>query len=229
MRQRRRGLLVGIIPAYAGNTGIWSDIVRFRRDHPRICGEHSVPHVPRNVAQGSSPHMRGTRRICCQPTPEPWDHPRICGEHLAVMVMLISISGSSPHMRGTRDTSLGCFHIAGIIPAYAGNTRGVLCGYRGDGDHPRICGEHVCHASSYLSVMGSSPHMRGTPPACPDQGARRRIIPAYAGNTDRTRSKCSVYRDHPRICGEHFKYNVLETVCGGSSPHMRGTHVVGHC
>ena len=264
MRQRRRGLLVGIIPAYAGNTGIWSDIVRFRRDHPRICGgtlgtpcpterctgiipayagntssnvllmrsnwdhpricgEHSFTDIEDMGYTGSSPHMRGTRRICCQPTPEPWDHPRICGEHLAVMVMLISISGSSPHMRGTRDTSLGCFHIAGIIPAYAGNTRGVLCGYRGDGDHPRICGEHVCHASSYLSVMGSSPHMRGTPPACPDQGARRRIIPAYAGNTSSTTCWKQFAEDHPRICGEHTLSGIAERTGLGSSPHMRGT------
>ena len=101
--------------------------------------------------------------------------------------------------------------------------RGVLCGYRGDGDHPRICGEHVCHASSYLSVMGSSPHMRGTPPACPDQGARRRIIPAYAGNT-RCRALLSARAwDHPRICGEHLKLGQRAKIGWGSSPHMRGT------
>ena len=32
--------LRGIIPAYAGNTMIRLGLVRLRRDHPRVCGEH---------------------------------------------------------------------------------------------------------------------------------------------------------------------------------------------
>ena len=35
----------GIIPAYAGNT-IFSPLMRLaRRDHPRVCGEHSAETV----------------------------------------------------------------------------------------------------------------------------------------------------------------------------------------
>ena len=49
----------GIIPAYAGSTSAGSGCGSWRRDHPRICGEHTdfdemVTEVP-----GSSPHMRG--------------------------------------------------------------------------------------------------------------------------------------------------------------------------
>ena len=36
-----RGLRMGIIPAYAGNTGRQSCRPFWRRDHPRVCGEHS--------------------------------------------------------------------------------------------------------------------------------------------------------------------------------------------
>ena len=149
--------------------------------------------------------MRGTRRICCQPTPEPWDHPRICGEHLAVMVMLISISGSSPHMRGTRDTSLGCFHIAGIIPAYAGNTRYPMSHGTLHRDHPRICGEHSLTDIEDMGYTGSSPHMRGT----------RRICCQPTPEP----------WDHPRICGEHLAVMVMLISISGSSPHMRGTRL----
>ena len=35
----------------------------------------------------------------------------------------------------------------GIIPAYAGSTVGLLIGYIGQGDHPRICGEHSRRAA----------------------------------------------------------------------------------
>ena len=50
----------GIIPAYAGNTSAFSRMVRRRRDHPRVCGEHPIP-IPRKFRiRGSSPRMRGT-------------------------------------------------------------------------------------------------------------------------------------------------------------------------
>ena len=164
MRQRRRGLLVGIIPAYAGNTSSNVLLMRSNWDHPRICGEHSFTDIEDMGYTGSSPHMRGTRRICCQPTPEPWDHPRICGEHLAVMVMLISISGSSPHMRGTLSVEHAVLVLDGIIPAYAGNTALPASSATASRDHPRICGEHDAMAGKLLYSLGSSPHMRGTLP-----------------------------------------------------------------
>ena len=31
------------------------------RDHPRICGEHTVRFIGSEVIAGSSPHMRGTQ------------------------------------------------------------------------------------------------------------------------------------------------------------------------
>ena len=92
----------GIIPACAGNT--WRARRRWcrHRDHPRMCGEHlTVVPSPGN-APGSSPHVRGTRRIilvneniagiipaCAGNTIHivssahaSGDHPRMCGEHL---------------------------------------------------------------------------------------------------------------------------------------------------
>ncbi len=34
--------MLGIIPAYAGNTNDRTPIYRMRRDHPRVCGEHLI-------------------------------------------------------------------------------------------------------------------------------------------------------------------------------------------
>ena len=50
----------GIIPAYAGNTPQCDRGWNRARDHPRVCGEHSVRVVRRSAARGSSPRMRGT-------------------------------------------------------------------------------------------------------------------------------------------------------------------------
>ena len=50
----------GIIPAYAGNTCLISQIIARLRDHPRICGEHRWLRAVPSAPAGSSPHMRGT-------------------------------------------------------------------------------------------------------------------------------------------------------------------------
>ena len=90
----------GIIPAYAGNTGVIDLTGQRFEDHPRVCGEHSheLEHVV--ALQGSSPRMRGTPVLLC-----------VC-----------SFVGSSPRMRGTQTIEPVHERVRGIIPAYAGNT-----------------------------------------------------------------------------------------------------------
>ena len=131
--------------------------------------------------------------------------------------------GSSPRMRGTRRAGACGSDRPGIIPAYAGNTRGVLCYYRGDGDHPRVCGEHVPVRGLARSIAGSSPRMRGTHVGDFLGGQVNGIIPAYAGNTGRRELARPALRDHPRVCGEHFPDDQIGRWNLGSSPRMRGT------
>ena len=234
----------GIIPAYAGNTGHAIHDVRPCGDHPRICGEHVPTQKAMDLGLGSSPHMRGT------PGPHGWaralvgiipayagntspvlrrcfwprDHPRICGEHYMRSSSASSVGGSSPHMRGTLIRPLPDLILFGIIPAYAGNTSRTRNVTRSDGDHPRICGEHVGAFVHDVRRGGSSPHMRGTPGPCPPLPYARWIIPAYAGNTFDCGLTLSSDEDHPRICGEHRERLLHVTAGQGSSPHMRGTH-----
>ena len=97
----RGGDIVGIIPAYAGSTGVLNDQHTCNWDHPRVCGEHSglMDHSTRVL--GSSPRMRGALKCSgfirvisgiipayagstpAAPTTSArgWDHPRVCGEH----------------------------------------------------------------------------------------------------------------------------------------------------
>ena len=176
--------VVGIIPAYAGNTTY----------HP-ILQVH------------------------------PGDHPRICGEHARNAPMKSVAGGSSPHMRGTLAAHVDLRRVAGIIPAYAGNTRRSARNTWISRDHPRICGEHTGTRHEGTYRQGSSPHMRGTPTARRSARGSPRIIPAYAGNTMHPRGRRPAGRDHPRICGEHAPLAWPELAQSGSSPHMRGTLV----
>ena len=277
--------LIGIIPAYAGNTGVpivsshtalgssphmrgtLHRLVNRRQSLgiiPAYAGNTSVLPTVNSIVKGSSPHMRGTLGCIMHllkqfgiipayagnttPRPtrgsRPRDHPRICGEHPSVLAYSSRLEGSSPHMRGTLPSFYHVHDLAGIIPAYAGNTWivGGFGGFNGDHpricgehppdnyhppparrDHPRICGEHLVYTSVAFALPGSSPHMRGTPTTALFHYRATGIIPAYAGNTCVIRVAGASRWDHPRICGEHRKWLIQDTPSGGSSPHMRGT------
>ena len=53
-----------------------------------------------------------------------------------------------------------------------------------------------------------------------------RITPARAGKTSRGIPRAGPYADHPRACGENYKYTPESTVATGSPPRVRGK--LGH-
>ena len=236
----------GIIPAYAGNTFHMTSIMVHRRDHPRVCGEHTQTVPPTTSGAGSSPRMRGTRpmtRLTAHTTgiipayagntsmlyfahKSQQDHPRVCGEHSIVDTLQAFHVGSSPRMRGTHCTDLVLLRWFGIIPAYAGNTRESLARLIRAGDHPRVCGEHELFDCRFIRGRGSSPRMRGTPPTTRTRRMRPGIIPAYAGNTRHIFNLPKSLVDHPRVCGEHPYVILRVRIFAGSSPRMRGTRGV---
>ena len=109
-----------------------------------------------------------------------------------------------------------------IIPAYAGSTRLPYAGLSGRGDHPRIRGEHLRFRRMVLELVGSSPHTRGALLQYVSTVGLFRIIPAYAGSTQRRLGVEQPPQDHPRIRGEHGIDILGRRVAKGSSPHTRG-------
>ena len=65
--------------------------------------------------------------------------------------------------------------------------------------------------------------MRGTRRRTSASVPARRIIPAYAGNTELLLRRHHWCRDHPRVCGEHLAMTSVACERTGSSPRMRGT------
>ena len=198
------GRLVGIIPAYAGNTGDTIELRTFGWDHPRVCGEHHMTSIMVHLSWGSSPRMRGTPRrhashrggvgiipayagntITLSAMHEAyWDHPRVCGEHATGASTQVNCTGSSPRMRGTPAVTEATNNTARIIPAYAGNTPAACWKSWQAWDHPRVCGEHQSCLQRIRLSRGSSPRMRGTLRGLTLGLDSPGIIPAYAGNTD---------------------------------------------
>ena len=155
-------ILVGIIPAHAGNTAALTARTQVLKDHPRACGEHPSWGPPEPVWTGSSPRMRGTlfrngddairygiipahagnTRVMPRPTGHVEDHPRACGEHSSHVHVRRAFAGSSPRMRGTHRRHPPAHPRPGIIPAHAGNTAYGSGRPVNRRDHPRACGEH---------------------------------------------------------------------------------------
>ena len=93
-------IFIRITPAYAGKSKcqVWHG--QSREDHPRICGEKSLPPRPMRAQRGSPPRMRGKAirfclflldlritpayagksRRCLRRQNKKQDHPRVCGE-----------------------------------------------------------------------------------------------------------------------------------------------------
>ena len=112
--------MIGITPAYAGNTPFAAAACSLFQDHPRLCGEYVSGRNFPLLRLGSPPPMRGilrgdsrggaTDRITpayAGNTISPkafftcWeDHPRLCGEYFNQFIAHVLISGSPPPMRG---------------------------------------------------------------------------------------------------------------------------------
>ena len=192
----------GIIPAYAGSTPSPPRRRPYRRDHPRIRGEHASGIVQTRRRGWIIPAYAGSTPLFLRSTP--------------------AVCGSSPHTRGAQLAALPEWRGWRIIPAYAGSTVWASLPMERAADHPRIRGEHSRHSAIVGTVVGSSPHTRGAQVRYPWPGCRRRIIPAYAGSTRPDRHPRRPRRDHPRIRGEHERAGRSPRRRWGSSPHTRG-------
>ena len=171
----------GITPAHAGKTALRNQDRRAVGDHPRACGENTIPAAHYHRAAGSPPRMRGkhshheAHHLSRGITPahagkttgrgygsvDDGDHPRACGENPEEMKLAQGFPGSPPRMRGKLLVQPCDCISAGITPAHAGKTRsvsGASCHRR---DHPRACGENCRRNGGHGRGQGSPPRMRG--------------------------------------------------------------------
>ena len=232
------------IPAWAGNTIIWTRGPGRESVHPRVGGEHSLSRTRPSWSIGSSPRGRGTPIGRNRPrpgvrfipawagntpsrqaaVPSPPVHPRVGGEHELVIVPPIVPVGSSPRGRGTRWLLIRHTVSSGFIPAWAGNTRmTTTSACASTVVHPRVGGEHNRWTERRPPPEGSSPRGRGTQQEGRRYQSDRRFIPAWAGNTPSAGPRERREPVHPRVGGEHRNGTPVGRSTAGSSPRGRGT------
>ena len=233
---------IRIIPARAGQTALRDREKPETPDHPRACGANRFFPSAVVCAFGSSPRVRGKQRLtgrfratvriiparagqtaseCCSRCRPP-DHPRACGANLLALKAVLIVSGSSPRVRGKLAREPVLAYVDRIIPARAGQTRTVQAGIVVRADHPRACGANFKLSFALTVTSGSSPRVRGKHHGLLSAHARRRIIPARAGQTNPRRPVHGQNPDHPRACGANWNYAPPSPRLNGSSPRVRG-------
>ena len=85
-----------------------------------------------------------------------------------------------------------------------------------------MCGDHLPVLLYFRLQVGSPPHVRGPQGVHPDMSKFWGITPACAGTTVCLVLGLLVFRDHPRMCGDHYYNNIACFPSPGSPPHVRG-------
>ena len=214
--------------------------------HPRPCGEHAVPSTAHPSCGGSSPPVRGAQHTSDEELLKfgliparagstsgtrrwylpPGAHPRPCGEHSLLQMRSLLHLGSSPPVRGAQHVHIPEPAPRGLIPARAGSTSGTRRWYLPPGAHPRPCGEHSLLQMRSLLHLGSSPPVRGAQHVHIPEPAPRGLIPARAGSTVGCTGGRVCRWAHPRPCGEHAVQEAAGKRWAGSSPPVRGAHLL---
>ena len=211
-----------ITPAYAGKRCKPEKRQDCRQDHPRLCGEKVPMAIKLYLLVGITPAYAGKRQRKHVRHAKPWDHPRLCGEKTVKSHRACQAVGSPPPMRGKVRTDRIATDRDRITPAYAGKSVWLHWSTGAGEDHPRLCGEKLCHFCKILFRPGSPPPMRGKGTDLTNCGYWKRITPAYAGKSLHLHHIYSFYQDHPRLCGEKPPFGRGGGVAAGSPPPMRG-------
>ena len=213
---------VGITPACAGKSEHSDGLGWHSWDHPRMCGEKTNTLFICKCKIGITPACAGKRKAQLCMLFRSKDHPRMCGEKALNLNVVLMHLGSPPHVRGKASDENNSKDIRRITPACAGKSFCATSFYPLPRDHPRMCGEKVFEGNKDAPGRGSPPHVRGKVRLVWIFASGIRITPACAGKRPILSGANTLYRDHPRMCGE--KNRLPSSICTqiGSPPHVRG-------
>ena len=234
------------IPACAGNSDWISASTRLSSVHPRVCGELNTDRLEQYTDGGSSPRVRGTRRVRAVERDAHRFIPACAGNSTSSRCSRVCLS---VHPRVCGELGLGCLRwrvVHRFIPACAGNSSGRSSPTCGDGgSSPRVRGTRrrpatgwpptwfipACAGNSSSSSRGCSCPIPVHPRVCGELAragrqcrCRSRFIPACAGNSPhRTLGRLRACWFIPACAGNSRRLAALDSRCVGSSPRVRGT------
>ena len=216
--------------------------------YPRVCGGTGRVIPERKGEFGLSPRVRGNRQRQTSVIAEAGSIPACAGEPLARFRFVLSYQvyprvcggtggqvrrrrhaeGLSPRVRGNPTDSPLSSWPGGSIPACAGEPELRTINALALRVYPRVCGGTDLEAANALADDGLSPRVRGNPEHRLGPAARRRSIPACAGEPWRTCWRRRSRGVYPRVCGGTPGPSGRPTSIAGLSPRVRGNRERDH-
>ena len=241
------GVVIGSIPACAGEPARSSARLVWHRVYPRVCGGTSNPIASASRNTGLSPRVRGNQYrysiaqynagsipACAgepsglmRKTKSGWVYPRVCGGTFEDSLDLIEGWGLSPRVRGNPPRPAENPTPRRSIPACAGEPPCSPVAYHVSKVYPRVCGGTPRRRTPRHPPRGLSPRVRGNPLLFQIELSPLRSIPACAGEP---RAVPPVRRDapvYPRVCGGTRSAAERLGRNQGLSPRVRGNLYCG--
>ena len=188
----RRGLLsiARNIPAHTGNSSLCNLKGQNGAEHPRPYGEFMQGNTDTSTGHGTSPPIRGIRRVLTSINATDrnipahtgnsanWssrfvtasEHPRPYGEFSPRQRRRERQRGTSPPIRGILSGCAYCRRDWRNIPAHTGNSTKKPLPTSRASEHPRPYGEFGHGGVLNVTGRGTSPPIRGIPCRCWGQG-----------------------------------------------------------
>ena len=235
-------LLVGSIPACAGEPNAGRKYAELGGVYPRVCGGTATATAVEIGGRGLSPRVRGNPTPMTVPTlrprsipacaGEPEDitryhkpgevYPRVCGGTSPDCNASEKYQGLSPRVRGNRRLCPQTDAPRGSIPACAGEPLSVgdWCGDRTV--YPRVCGGTADVCINALARGGLSPRVRGNHAASYSASLSSGSIPACAGEPLYGIRRPPLSAVYPRVCGGTTSTDNQRIAANGLSPRVRG-------
>ena len=192
---------------------------------------------------GLSPRVRGSRINCshdvfpsgsipaCAGEPGGRDqylsigrvYPRVCGGAGTDMGKTYDQAGLSPRVRGSRVVPGVWHHVAGSIPACAGEPCTAARSRLAPRVYPRVCGGACDARRRRQHDQGLSPRVRGSQRQVAKPTGGMGSIPACAGEPASSAAAWGLARVYPRVCGGAILRILSTASTWGLSPRVRGS------
>ncbi|OSM00323.1 hypothetical protein MAIT1_00816 [Magnetofaba australis IT-1] len=204
-----------------GNCSMFGEREQIKGRSPRGRGKRS-PRAPRRSRPGSIPAWAGETLVTLLKKLQGEVDPRVGGGNSTALAVVPDDDGRSPRGRGKHNLGGAGGLAQRSIPAWAGETAQDRLD-RGDvGVDPRVGGGNYVSLGGAVRCLGRSPRGRGKLIDYLRRGDLSRSIPAWAGETGRTRRAAHWRRVDPRVGGGNSRTLAASRLEIGRSPRGRG-------
>ena len=212
----------GSIPAHAGEPPLPRLLPLSQAVYPRPRGGTPITNHTCRSVNGLSPPTRGNRLYTSSPSSSSGSIPAHAGEPPLPRLLPLSQAVYPRPRGGTPITNHTCRSVNGLSPPTRGEPALFVVSIFFLRVYPRPRGGTGPRQSPTSWPAGLSPPTRGNPFCIPFTPARRRSIPAHAGEPQHTVTAQTLRRVYPRPCGGTSCGALRDVGYKGLSPPTRG-------